>query len=485
WRSITPGYLEALGIRLRRGRRPDRGDVRHAGPGNPPQPEIDVPQAQWPSRSAYLAILVDGDPAALTAAVRREIVALEPDAAIARERTMRRVIDEYISPERLMSSLLGAFAVVALLLAATGPYGVIAYVVSRRMREIGIRMAVGARTADVVALVLREGTVMVLAGAAVGLALAFAVARALESVLFGATSTDPLVFAGVSSGCWSRPRSPRASSRRCAPRDWTRCGRCAATRPRGAAAGSSRTLRIRDRSSSANSASRTAVSGAGGDGPRRSGSTARPPPARPPALPPTAFGDDLLDRQVVRQHQLAGVRHLTQLAGAVRRPDPERDPVRGIGVDVPAPGTAAGLAIELEFLRPSETPSFPSATFPHGERRAGGRTRPDDAHLPSTPPQRTRGPGTTRIPPASGPDAGLFPPCSLRAATVAAGRPAPSADVHQLDVEDQRLARERMVQVQRDRLLIHGRDGGQRVLPRRDLHGQHLADLRVHVRGEL
>jgi len=274
WRSITPGYLEALGIRLRRGRRPDRGDVRHAGPANPPQPEIDVPQAQWPSRSAYLAILVDGDPAALTAAVRREIVALEPDAAIARERTMRRVIDEYISPERLTSSLLGAFAVVALLLAATGPYGVIAYVVSRRMREIGIRMAVGARTADVVALVLREGTVMVLAGAAVGLALAFAVARALESVLFGATSTDPLVFAGVSSGCWSRPRSPRASSRRCAPRDWTRCGRCAATRPRGAAAGSSRTLRIRDRSSSANSASRTAVSGAGG--------TVRAGPAQPP-----------------------------------------------------------------------------------------------------------------------------------------------------------------------------------------------------------
>ena len=241
WRSVTPGYLEALGIPLVRGRRPDRGDVRdapgvilvneafvrrhwpdgdplgqrliideqpheiigvvgdvrHAGPANPPQPEIYVLQAQWPSRSAYLAILVEGDPAALTAAVRREIVALEPDAAIARERTMRRVIDEYISPERLMSSLLGVFGVVALLLAATGLYGVIAYVVSRRTREIGIRMAIGARTVDVVALVLREGIVMVLAGAAVGLALALAAARAIESILFGVASTDPLVFAGV------------------------------------------------------------------------------------------------------------------------------------------------------------------------------------------------------------------------------------------------------------------------------------------------
>lgn len=110
---------------------------------------------------------------------------------------MRRVIDEYISPERLMSSLLGVFGVVALLLAATGLYGVIAYVVSRRTREIGIRMAIGARTVDVVALVLREGIVMVLAGAAVGLALALAAARAIESILFGVASTDPLVFAGV------------------------------------------------------------------------------------------------------------------------------------------------------------------------------------------------------------------------------------------------------------------------------------------------
>src|SRR5690606_20486804 len=106
WRSITPGYLEALGIRLRRGRRPDRGDVRHAGPANPPQPEIDVPQAQWPSRSAYLAFLVDGDPAARTAAVRRGIVALGAGAASARGLPMRPVSDEYMPAWRPIRSQL-------------------------------------------------------------------------------------------------------------------------------------------------------------------------------------------------------------------------------------------------------------------------------------------------------------------------------------------------------------------------------------------
>lgn len=241
WRPVTPGYFEALGIPLRRGRAlaeddvaqarrvalvnsafvrrhwPDGdavgrrlivdeepheivgvvGDVRHSGPANPAEPEIYVPQAQWPTRSVYLAVRVEGDPLALAGAVRREVVALEPAAAIGRQRTMRQVVDDYIAPERVVGSLLGVFGVIALVIAATGLYGVIAYIYARRSREIGVRMALGARPADVLGMVLRQGVGTALVGVAVGVVLALGVSRALASMLYGVAAVDPLVFGGI------------------------------------------------------------------------------------------------------------------------------------------------------------------------------------------------------------------------------------------------------------------------------------------------
>jgi putative ABC transport system permease protein len=140
---------------------------------------------------------VQGDPLNLVGAIRREVHAIDPEQPVAAVRTMNDWIDRSVATPRYNTLLLGLFAVVALLLATTGIYGVMSYVVGQRTHEIGIRMALGARRWNVLGLVLRQGMVLVLIGVVLGLFGAFAVTRVMSSLLFGVTAKDPFTFAVV------------------------------------------------------------------------------------------------------------------------------------------------------------------------------------------------------------------------------------------------------------------------------------------------
>ena len=138
------------------------------------------------------------DPTRLVSAVRSEVHALDPNLPVYNVKTVTQMIDERISPKRLMTYILGVFALVALLLAAVGIYGVMSYAVTQRTQEIGIRIALGAQTLDVLKLVVKNGMVLCLIGVIIGLPAAFALTRLLANFLFRVTPTDAVTFAVVS-----------------------------------------------------------------------------------------------------------------------------------------------------------------------------------------------------------------------------------------------------------------------------------------------
>jgi len=153
--------------------------------------------AQSPKPAASLAVRTAGDPAAAIGAVREIVRRQDADQPVFQVRKLEEVLAEGRMPEKLAACLLGAFAAVALLLAAIGIYGVMAYSVSRRWREFGIRMSLGAQPGHVLRMVLRQGALLAAAGIAVGLAGAFALTRAMGSLLYRIGATDPRTFAGV------------------------------------------------------------------------------------------------------------------------------------------------------------------------------------------------------------------------------------------------------------------------------------------------
>jgi putative ABC transport system permease protein len=156
-----------------------------------------LPYSQNANRTMNLVIRGTQDPTRLVAAVRSEVRALDPSLPVSNVKTVSQMIGERISPKRLMTYILAVFALTALLLASVGLYGVMSYAVAQRTREIGIRMALGARAADVMKLVLRNGMSLALIGVAIGLAGAFALTRLLASLLFQVTPTDWVTFVGV------------------------------------------------------------------------------------------------------------------------------------------------------------------------------------------------------------------------------------------------------------------------------------------------
>ena len=240
-RYITPGYFRAMGIPLRSGRElswqdgPNTpiaivvnealarqyfapadpvgrktsrgtivgvvGDVRQRTLSQPATPEVyySVAQnfAQLTSQGSTLVVRAEREPEQLIAAIRAAIREINPGQALFRVETMEGVVQASLGETRLQTWLVGAFAAMGLVLAMTGIYGVIAYLVALRTREFGIRMALGADTGAVLRLVLRHGLWLTSLGLVVGISLAVLLTRVLRGVLYGVDTTDPVTFGAM------------------------------------------------------------------------------------------------------------------------------------------------------------------------------------------------------------------------------------------------------------------------------------------------
>ena len=173
------------------------GTVKQFRLSEDPLEQAYVPYLQRPLIFTEAVVRTLGDPGAVAGAVRAAIWRVDPDQPVWRVRTMDRVLDEARGGPRLLVSLMVGFAVLSLLLAAVGVYGVMSYTVARRTHEVGIRIALGARRRQVLAMVLRQGMRTIGIALSIGLVAAVAIARLLSSELFGVSTSDPLTFAVV------------------------------------------------------------------------------------------------------------------------------------------------------------------------------------------------------------------------------------------------------------------------------------------------
>lgn len=172
--------------------------MRHVGLDTAPHSEIYqlLGQAQWPSMFVVMQSATS-EPTSLTPAAQSAVWSVNKDVPLANIRTMQDLIANSVQRRRFSMLLLTIFAAVAMLLAAIGLYGVMSYSVAQRTKEIGIRMALGARRPDVVALVVKQGMTLVLVGISAGTVLSLGMARLIAGMLFGISATDPLTFVGV------------------------------------------------------------------------------------------------------------------------------------------------------------------------------------------------------------------------------------------------------------------------------------------------
>ena len=173
------------------------GDVRHIGLDSSPSESMYLSSNQRPQLAMSVVVRTSGPPSSVSAAVRSSVLAIDKDQPVARVQTMEEIVSSSISNQRFILLLLGLFAAVALALAAIGIYSVMAYTVTQRTGEIGLRMALGAQTSDVLKLVVGQGMAMALIGIAVGLGGAFALTRVMTSLLFSIGATDPITFVAI------------------------------------------------------------------------------------------------------------------------------------------------------------------------------------------------------------------------------------------------------------------------------------------------
>jgi predicted permease len=173
------------------------GDAKYSSYRDEGLPFYYLPIAQNFSADLTLLVRGRGEPAATLAAIGRELESIDPDLTLRQPMPLPAMLDFMLLPQRMAATLIGVFGLVGLLLAGTGIYGILAYHVSQRTREIGIRMALGATARGVLGLVVSQGLALTGLGIAGGLLLAFAATRLLSSLVYGVSVTDPLTFMGV------------------------------------------------------------------------------------------------------------------------------------------------------------------------------------------------------------------------------------------------------------------------------------------------
>jgi ABC-type antimicrobial peptide transport system permease subunit len=170
------------------------GGVRHVSLDANPEPELYRPHAQTPMGAVTLALRTRGDPLALAGLARQTVQAVDADVPISEVRSLEQVMSESVARPRLIMALLLVFAGVGVVLGAVGVYGVIAYAVGERRREIGVRIALGAEPSRVAGSVVARGVRYASIGVVIGLAGALAVTRVMRTLVFGVSTTDPATF---------------------------------------------------------------------------------------------------------------------------------------------------------------------------------------------------------------------------------------------------------------------------------------------------
>jgi putative ABC transport system permease protein len=183
-----PDWIEIVGV---------VGDIRHYSVAAEPAEDFYTPLQQSATYGAYLVIRTAGDPTFISGAVRGAVAAVDRNEPLSEILTMDQRVSTSMSPQRFRTVLLSIFAGLALVLGAAGIFGVISYWATQRTREIGVRMALGAKPGDVLQLVLGQGMRLTAIGVVIGLAAAFGLSRFLSSLLFGVAPSDPFTFVGV------------------------------------------------------------------------------------------------------------------------------------------------------------------------------------------------------------------------------------------------------------------------------------------------
>ncbi len=173
------------------------GDTHHRSLDERPRPRAYDLLGQSGGMSMFVVVRTNGNPTEMANAARRAVHDMEPGAPVFLMATMDELLARATASRRFSMTLVGGFAIVALILAAVGVYGTFSYAVSQRTREIGIRLALGAQTRQVMNMIIGQGLKLTLIGVGIGLFGAIALTRLMESLLFGVSATDPLTFAGV------------------------------------------------------------------------------------------------------------------------------------------------------------------------------------------------------------------------------------------------------------------------------------------------
>jgi putative ABC transport system permease protein len=185
--DAAPQWLTVIGV---------ASDIKEFRLNEAPRPVMYLSHRQFPSAFMYIMVRTSTAPAALAPSIQREINAVDPDQPISNVRTMEQAVSDAVP--RFSVELLGLFAGVALLLSTIGVYGVTSHAVSQRTREIGIRMAIGASGAEMLAMVIKERVVDGLIGVTLGILGALALTRAMSTMLYGVTPRDAGAYTGAS-----------------------------------------------------------------------------------------------------------------------------------------------------------------------------------------------------------------------------------------------------------------------------------------------